>query len=465
MCPSLVRRSLRAAFAVVAASLAACGSPNTFPGPRAEPTDSAAATVRAAAVAIAGATGDYDPLMTLVGDARVVFLGESTHGTHEYYRERARITQRLILEKGFTAVAIEGDWPETARVNDWVRGRGSDANVTQALSGYSRFPQWMWANEDIGQFVTWMRAHNASRPAGGKVGLYGLDVYSLGPSSAAVIEYLQGVDPEAADEARRHYRCFAPSGGDPQQYGASLGSRDGRTCEAAGRAVLAMLQRRSATPPADPDARDALYSALRNAHSVVNAEEYFRTLYQGGQSTWNLRDQRMAEGVEALEAHLAGLTGRTPRVVVWAHNTHAGDARHTESAEQGEHNIAQLVRERHGTAAVSVGFFTHRGTVMAADDWDLPARTFTLRPALPGSTCDVLHAAVVRGAPRNFLLVLRGAGAVADTLARGRLQRAVGVVYRPDTERQSHYFLAQLSRQFDAAVFIDSSSAVRPLQR
>jgi erythromycin esterase-like protein len=455
-------RAARALALVVAA--AACNRSSSSPSLAATDVQSAAAVVRAAAHPITGATGDYDPLLALVGEARVVFLGESTHGTHEYYRERARITRRLVEEKGFTAVAIEGDWPETGRVNEWVRGRGGDATAAIALSGYSRFPQWMWANTDVQALVTWMREHNASRPASGGVGIYGLDVYALGPSIQAVGEYLSRVDPAAAERVRAHYRCFSASGGDPQRYGASLGSRAGGTCQRDAEAVRDTMLRRAATPPATPEEREALYSALRNAFSVANAEEYYRTLYQGGQSTWNIRDQRMAEGLEALEAHLQAMTGQPAKVVVWAHNTHAGDARHTESAEQGEHNIAQLVRQRLGTDAVSVGFFTHRGTVYAAHDWDEPGKVYTLRPALAGSVSDVLHAAVTAGAPRDFLLVMRGAGAVSDTMAAERLERAVGVVYRPETERQSHYFLARLSRQFDAAVFFDSSSAVRPLR-
>jgi erythromycin esterase-like protein len=448
--------------ALLLAALPGCGRRST---PASVASDgAAAAVVRAAAHPVTGADTDYDPLMTLIGDARVVFLGESTHGTHEYYRERARITRRLVEEKGFTAVAIEGDWPETFRVNEYVRGRGSDVDPIAALSGYeTRFPTWMWGNADVRDLVEWMRARNASKPAAGEVGIYGLDVYSLGTSIAAVGAYLAGVDPAAAERVRTLYQCFTPTGGDPQRYGASLSGRGGATCQAAARAVLDTMTRRAATPPSDPDARDALFSALRNAHAVVNAEEYYRTAYLGGANTWNLRDQRMAEGLEAIEGHLAAMTGRPARTVVWAHNTHAGDARHTESGEQGEHNIGQLVRQRLGAAAVSVGFFTHRGTVFAADEWDQPGRVKTLRPALRDSYSDVFHQAALEG-PRDFLLVLRGAGAVADTLATERLERAVGVIYLPQSERQSHYFMARLSRQFDAVVFVDSSSAVRPLR-
>ncbi len=452
--------ALAATLAGAALTGAACtrGPTNAPPAPD---VVQAADAVRAAALPVTGAPGDYDALLALVGDARVVLLGESTHGTQEYYAERARITQRLVREKGFTAVAVEGDWPDTYRVNDYVRGRGADASPEQALGGYTRFPRWMWRNEEVRDLVTWLRAHNAARPAAERVGVYGLDVYSLGPSRAAVEQYLAGVDPAAAARVREHYRCFTPYGDDPQQYGAAA-SRGSASCQAAATAVLDTLRARAAARPADPDAAEALNSALRNAHAVANAEEYYRTLYRGGVSTWNLRDRRMAEGLEALETHLGALGGRPAKVVVWAHNTHAGDARQTESGAQGELNIGQLTRERLGAAAVSVGFFSHRGTVFAAPEWDEEGRVYTLRPALRGSVSDVLHAAVTGGAPATFLLPLR-AGPAAEALTPERLERAVGVVYKPETERQSHYFLARLARQFDAAVFVDESSAIRPL--
>jgi erythromycin esterase-like protein len=428
--------------------------------------------VRAAARPVAGQAGDYDALLDLVGDARVVFLGESTHGTHEFYRERARITERLVREKGFSAVAVEGDWPETFRVNEYVRGRGADAGAEQALAGYARFPRWMWRNEDVRDLAARLRAHNDARPAAADVGFYGLDVYSLAASIAVVERYLTGAHPASGERVRALYDCFAPYGDDPQRYGQAAG-RGGASCRAAAAAALDTVRARvgasPAAPAADPADAEARFSALRNAHAVANAEEYFRTSYAGGESTWNLRDRRMAENLEAVEGHVAALTGRPARVVVWAHNTHAGDARHTESAAQGELNIAQLVRDRLGPAAVSVGFLTHRGTVFAAPDWDREGRVYDLRPALRGSYGELLHAASTGAAP-NFLVLLRAGHAAADPgatelLARERLERAVGVVYRPESERQSHYFTARLARQFDAVVFVDASTAVRPLAR
>jgi len=439
-----------------------CGSSaGSRTGDPTAPSDTVAAAVSETATPVTGSPTDYDALMALVGDARVVLLGESTHGTHEYYRERMRITQRLVEEKGFNAVAIEGDWPESYRVNEYVRGLGTDESAEQVLSGYTRFPSWMWNNTDVRDLVSWLRTHNDAQPVAGDVGFYGLDVYSLFGSADAVVRYLSTVDPAAAERARTRYACFNPYRADPQHYGAAAVS-PGASCRTQAAEELAELTQRAATRPADPVQAELLFSALRNAHSVANAEEYFRTLYEGGTSTWNLRDQHMAEAVDALDQHLSAAAGKPAKVVVWAHNTHAGDARVTQVGEAGEHNVGQLMRQRHGEEAVLVGFLSYTGTVFAAPDWDRPGRVYDMLPALPGSYSDVLHAAQ----PNEFLLVLRGAAErLGSQLGEPRLERAIGVVYRPETERQSHYFLARLSRQFDAAVFFDTTSAVRPLTR
>ena len=455
---SRARRRTLAALDLVGA--AGCGSAaNSLPD---TPTPlTTVAAVRAAAHPVAGAPSDYDPLLAMIGDARFVLLGESTHGTHEYYRERARITQRLVLEKGFTAIAVEGDWPDTDRVNRYVRGLGGDRTAEEALGDYTRFPNWMWGNEDVLELVRWLRAHNDARPPERRVGIYGLDVYSLYTSAPRVVSYLAEVDPAAARRARERYACFDPYRSDPQRYGAAAAADPRASCATQAAAVRDELAMRAAARPADPAEAEALFSALRNAHAVVNGEEYFRTLHAGGASTWNIRDQRMAETLDALEAHLAATTGGPAKIVMWAHNTHAGDARHTDAGARGELNLGQLMRERHQQGAVLVGFFTYTGTVLAAPDWGRPGRVHDVRPALPGSYSDVLHDA---GA-RDLLLILRGGGAAAAELAAPRLERAIGVVYKPHTERQSHYFTARLSQQFDAVVYVDSSSAVRPLER
>ena len=459
-------RSRRALTALLAVVLTACGrnDPATAPAPAAG-TEEAVAAIRAAAHPITGAAADYDPLLTLIGDARVVLLGEATHGTHEFYRERARITQRLIRERGFTAVAVEGGWGETYRVNEYVRGLRPDASAEQALSDFTTFPRWMWANTDVRDLVQWIRTHNEAQPAAQDVGFYGLDIQALAAPMQTLLRTLGGVDPALADRVRSRLACLSPYADDPQRYGAAVARSSEASCQSAAAAVLADVRARAAARPADPVQAEALFAAVRSAEVITHGEEYYRALYAGTQSTWNLRDRRMDEGLRALETHLASVPGRAPKVVVWAHNTHTGDARQTESGEQGELNIGQLARERLGTGAVNVGFLTYAGTVFAAPDWGAAGRVYDLRPALAGSYASLLHDVRAAGGPREFLLVLRGQSAVAAALTEPRLERAVGVIYAPQTERQSHYFTARLARQFDVAIYIDSSSAVTPLTR
>jgi erythromycin esterase-like protein len=457
--PVAPRFAVRWALLIVCA-LGACRSadPGTGPAPTA-----VVDVVGAAARPITGGDTDHDPLLALVGDARVVLLGESTHGTHEFYRERARITQRLIRERGFTAVAVEGGWGETFRVNEYVRGLGSDATAEQALAGFTAFPRWMWANTDVRDLVQWMRAHNDARPAAADVGFYGLDIQSLGPPIQTLLRTLEGLDTAAAGRARSRLACLTPYLADPQAYGAAVARARDASCAQPVAAVVGELRQRAAVRPADPQQAEALFGAVRSAEVVAHAEEYFRVLHSGETSTWNLRDRRMHEGLEAVEAHLSSVPGRGAKVVVWAHNTHTGDARHTESGAQGELNVGQLARERLGPGAVNVGFLTYAGSVFAAPAWNEAGRVYALRPALPGSYASLLHDVAIRGDARDFLLVLRGPSPASEALAEPRLERAVGVVYAPQTERQSHYFEARLARQFDAVVFIDSSTAVRPL--
>ena len=422
--------------------------------------DSTVALVRAAALPITGAETDYDALMALIGDARFVLLGEATHGTQEFYHERARITRRLIQEKGFSAVAIEGEWPDAEGVHRFVRGDGA-ATAEAALAGFqSGFPQWMWGNTAIRDLVTWIGQSNAGRPAADRVGFYGLDVYSLFESADSVVAYLRGVDPAAAERARGRYACLDRYGADPQRYGAAVLENEARSCEdEAAEQVAEMEQRYAArTPGADPRAEDALFSTLQHARAVQGGEAYFRVLYHGGPASWNARDAHMARTLEHLVDHLEA-RGRTPKVVVWAHNTHSGDARETQMGEGGEHNVGQLMRERYGPLAVLVGFTTHHGTVLAAEEWDAPGRVRQLRPARPESYSGLFHAT---GIP-VFLLTFRGNEPLARALAGPRMERAVGVIYAPATELQSHYFMAELSRQFDAVIHVDSTTAVTPL--
>ena len=406
---------------------------------------------------------DYDALLELVGDARFVLIGEATHGTHEFYRERAQITKRLIREKGFTAVAVEADWPDAYRVNRYVRGRTGDAEAIDALEGFKRFPTWMWRNADVLDFVGWLRNHNDSLCAdGAKVGFYGLDLYSLHASMEAVVAYLDKVDPQAAGRARQRYACFDMYGADGQAYGSAAGLHLGRSCENEVIAQLVEL-RRKAGEYALKDGRladDDFFYALENARLVRDAEQYYRTMYRGDASSWNLRDRHMAETLEGLTSFLTGV-GPPAKVVVWAHNSHLGDARATQMGAQGETNLGQhrarATRPQCGPGRLLT---TYEGTVTAASRWDGPAERKQVRPALPGSYEALFHEAGLN----RFLLLLRGDHRVAG-LGQPRLERAIGVIYRPDTERTSHYFHASLSVQFDAVLHFDRTRAVEPLER
>jgi erythromycin esterase-like protein len=420
------------------------------------------AALREAARPLTGAGKDYDALLDLIGDARFVLLGEASHGTHEFYLERAKITQRLIAEKGFSAVAVEADWPDAYRVNRWVRGQGDDARAEDALGGFARFPTWMWRNTVVRDFVTWLREHNAGLPGGSPgVGFYGLDLYSLYGSMAAVVEYLDRTDPEAAQRARQRYGCFEHFRQDSQAYGYAASAGVTEPCEDEVVEQMVELQRKAAELASGDGERaeDELFHAEQNARLVRNAERYYRSMFRGRVSSWNLRDTHMAETLEALVGHLDRRAGRA-KVVVWAHNSHLGDARATEMGEGGELNVGQLVRERWGREAVLVGFSTDHGTVAAADNWDEPPQRKRVRPGLPGSYEALFHGLEL---PR-FLLPMGDNGA-AEALRESRLERAIGVIYRPETERWSHYFHARLPEQFDALIHIDETTAVEPLER
>jgi erythromycin esterase-like protein len=415
------------------------------------------ASLRRAVHPLDGSSADYAPLIALAADVQVVCLGEASHGTHEFYAERARITRRLVEELGFNAVAVEADWPDAERVSRWVLGESAAATADEALAGFERFPQWMWRNTDVVALVEWLREHNRPLPRERRCGFHGIDLYSLHASAGAVLAYLREVDPEAARRARERYACFDHYG-DPQAYGYLAGHAGDRSCEdAVVRQLVELRQRAGELAMRDGRAAaDAFFSAEQNARLVRNAEQYYRAMFRGRVSSWNLRDQHMAETVDALAAHLRR-QGQAPRIVVWAHNSHLGDARATEMGTQGELNVGQLVRQRHGDRAVLVGFTTHTGTVTAASDWDAPAERKRVRPALAGSWERLFHDV---GVPR-FLLALRG----TDLLdGASLLERAIGVIYRPETERQSHYFHATLARQFDAVVHIDQTRAVTPLE-
>jgi erythromycin esterase-like protein len=419
--------------------------------------------IRTVAHPLTGAATDYDRLLNRIGDASFVLIGEASHGTHDFYHERAQITQRLIQEKSFTAVAVEGDWPDAYRVNRYVRDASDDAFAVEALGDFRRFPAWMWRNTDVVEFVEWLRAYNDALPAGSvKAGFYGLDLYSLHASMEAVLRYLDKVDPDAAKRARARYSCFDHFGQDTQVYGFLTGTGVTKSCQDEVISELIELRRRVAEY-ARRDGRAAEEEAFyveQNARLVKDAEEYYRSMFLEEVSSWNLRDRHMAETLEALALHF-GRSGRRAKIVVWAHNSHVGDARVTEMGMRGELNIGQIARERYNGDAVLIGQTTDHGTVTAASDWDGPAERKWVRPGLPDSYEALFHTTDLN----RFMLLWREGDTATEALREPRLERAIGVIYLPETERMSHYFRTRLPNQFDAVLHFDETRAVEPLER
>ncbi len=405
---------------------------------------------------------DYDDLIALAREADVVLIGEGTHGTHEFYRTRAEITQRLISELGFNAVCIEGDWPDAYRVNRFVRGADDDAEAVESLGGFGRFPTWMWRNAEVLDFVSWLREYNDARMGPSKTGFYGLDLYSMYASIDAIVTYLDKIDPVAAARARQRYACLTPYEEDAQTYAVALFRGLGRSCTDDVLAQLREIQR-SAALYAKRDGRiaeDEYFYAEQNAWVVANAEHYYGAMLSDDVSLWNLRDRHMIETLERLKTHLQR-TGKPFKAVVWAHNSHVGDARATSMRERGETNIGALARERYGKRALLVGQTTYTGTVTAADDWHGPAHRKTVLPAREDSYEGWFH----EHQPPAFYLALRRLQGAATTLPTGLRERAIGVIYRPQTELASHYFRADLAKQFDALFHIERTRAVEPLER
>lgn len=425
--------------------------------------NAASEQIRAAAHPLDGSDHQFDPLLDRIGDSQFVLLGEATHGTEEFYEARAEITRRLILEKGFTVIAWEADWPDALRLNRFVHGPGADRTAEAALGGFKRFPTWMWRNSVILELAEWLLRHNQSLPPGhAPAGIYGLDLYSLHSSINAVIDYLQKVDPEAAEQARQRYSCFEDFGDDPQVYGMTASLDQSLSCEEQVVAQLLELQQNAARflQRDGQPAADELFYAEQNALLARNAEHYYRAMYRGRPNTWNLRDSHMAETLERLAAHMEA-QGVAPKVVIWAHNSHLGDARHTEMSRRDELNLGQLVRERHHHEAVLVGFTTYDGSVTAASEWDGVTERKRVRPAMRESYEHLLHEADAG----DFLIRFDEHPQLKRIMNSGRLERAIGVIYRPDTERYSHYFFADLAKQFDVVVHYDRSHALHPLDK
>lgn len=419
-----------------------------------------------------GAASDYDSLIQAARGKKFVLLGEASHGTAEFYRIRAGITRRLIEEEGFDAVAVEADWPDAYRVNRFVSFVSDDTEANEALSDFERFPTWMWRNAEVLAFINWLRDYNERNrthkdreslgSASESAGFYGLDLYSMTSSIEAVLAYLDKIDPEEAVAARARYACFGQFINDPQAYGYAIASGRWESCEQEVIIQIMQLQRKARLyiERNGAFAGNEYFSAQQNAELVKNAEEYYRAIFRGRPNTWNLRDRHMFETLEKLADHLEAWLGREARIAVWAHNSHLGNATATEMGQRGEINIGQLVRERYADKALHVGFSTSRGTVTAASDWDGPAETKAIREPLPGSYEEVFS----RLEKKRFYLDLRGTGEAASMLKDRRLQRAIGVIYRPETERMSHYFYASLPYQFDFMIHIDETEAVKPLR-
>jgi erythromycin esterase-like protein len=404
-------------------------------------------------------SSDYDDLIDRVGLASFVLIGEASHGTHEFYDTRAELTRRLIIEKGFRIIALEADWPDTLRVNRYVAGQSTDRDARQALADFRRFPSWMWRNTVMLDFVEWLRSWNLkNKSEADRAGIFGMDLYSLHASIEAVLDYLDKVDPEAAKRARQRYSCFEFFGDDPQTYGYATTRGQAESCEKEVVSQLVDLRRKYAELMSRDGqmARNEFFYAEQNAQLVANAERYYRSMFRGRDESWNLRDQHMTETLERLHKHFG-----SPRIVVWAHNSHLGDARATDMSERGEMNVGQLMRERHGNDVYSIGFSTYSGRVTAASDWGQPAERKHVRPALAGSYEALFHDT---DTPR-FWLDLHEQEAAIAVLDAQRLQRAIGVIYRPETERWSHYFHARLPKQFDACIHLDKTRALEPLER
>lgn len=411
--------------------------------------------VRLRQVAVPVSELALDAVLEDIGNAELVLLGEATHGSAEFYRYRAQLSRLLIDECGFDAIVVEADWPDALCLDRYVRLRDDlppgTGDLAAAMEAFRRFPRWMWRNRETAELLRWMRARNAALDPSRRAGFYGLDLYSLHRSMQAVLAYLARADPEAARRARERYACFDHVAVDPQRYGYTAHLGLSRTCEDEVVAQLLELLEQDGSQIASDD--DAFF-AEQNARVVQNAEAYYRAMFEGRNASWNLRDTHMCDTVEALHTDYRRRYGRAGRLIVWAHNSHIGDARHTEMGEHGQITLGQLVRERFASSYL-LGFTTHAGTVCAASGWDAPMEKKTIRPSLPDSIERLLHET---GGTRLFV-PLRGLRA----WPLRRLQRAIGVIYLPHSERLSHYFEAEVAQQFDGLIHIDETRALDAL--
>jgi erythromycin esterase len=419
------------------------------------PVEGVEAELRAAALPLSS-EDDLAPLIDQIGNARVVLIGEASHGTADFYTWRAALSRHLIEEHDFNFVAVEGDWPDCYGVNRFVKGLGDvRATARQVLHAFERWPTWMWANHEVADFAEWLRDLNASRPHERMTGFYGLDVYSLWESMSAVVEYLEGIDPEIASEARRAYACFEPYHEDAQEYARATAIVP-TSCE--NEAVRMLMELRRNARRYSDEGPDAFFDAEQNALVARDAELYYRSMVRGGPSSWNVRDYHMSDTLDRLLKH----HGPRSRAIVWEHNTHIGDARFTDMARAGMVNVGQLARQRHeGEGVVLIGFGSHRGSVIAAEEWGLPMQRMHVPEAREGSVEDLMHRSL--GGQNALYLFANGDRTRPASLEVTLGHRAIGVVYDPNAERWGNYVPTILAGRYDAFLYIDESKALSPL--
>ncbi len=408
-----------------------------------------------------GKSSNYDALLDITKDASYVLIGESTHGTHEFYQIRIDITKRLILEYSFNAIAIEADWPDAYNINRYIKGDGSILDSVDALAGFRRFPTWMWRNKVVMEFIDWLKDYNSKVVELKKVGFYGLDLYGLNNSVKEINKYLEKTDPEAAEVAKQRYSCFDDFKKELQYYGYATTFGLTKSCEEVVSEQLIDLNKKfHRYLKENGSAADEFFYIEQNALLVKNAEKYYRSMFDSRDASWNVRDMHMAETLGNLAKYLTKKLHYNAKIIVWAHNSHVGDARATESGSHGQLNLGQLVREKYDRKSVLIGFLTYSGTVTAASAWDDIAERRMIRPAIYNSYEYFLHNIGIS----DFFIIFRDMEEMASIIDNNLLERAIGVIYAPQTERTSHYFYANLPKQFDAVIYLDNTTAITPLE-
>jgi erythromycin esterase-like protein len=413
--------------------------------------------------ALQGMPTDFDSVMAHVAEASLVLIGESTHGTQEFYRARIELSKRLIMEKGFQTIAIEGDFPDVYRINRYINWQGTDTSSKGALGDFDRFPTWMWRNEEMVSFIDWLRKHNQSLPINERIAMYGLDFYSIYKSIDLIITLLEKKDPKFAAEAKKRYACLDVYQ-DPQQYGYMATLLNNTLCQED------VLKQYREIVKKDLDffkgdqlsAAEEKFYLEQNALLVKDAEHYYKSLFYADSSmSWNIRDRHMMQVITSIEKHNKML-GKSHKMIIWAHNSHVGDARATEMAARGELNVGQLAKELYGAQAINIGFTTYTGTVSAASAWEGEVERKRVRPALDISLEAFFHSIRLEA----FIIIPSKYPALYLLLDdHDYLERAIGVIYLPQTERRSHYFYAQIAKQFDVIIHYDTTHALIPLER